>query len=94
MARQCSGYGFAFFLAGLGLGAAAGLLLAPHSGEETRRRINQRVEHGRNYVTAQQEAFRRKTEDWMAEGRKRAEGLREKAKNWADRAGFSHPSET
>lgn len=92
MARQCS-YGAVCFFLGLGLGAAAGLLLAPQSGEETRKKIQQNVERGRDYVTAQQEAVRKRAEDLMAEGRKRAEAFRGKAKDWANRAGFSQPTE-
>ncbi|MGH9449129.1 MAG: YtxH domain-containing protein [Terriglobia bacterium] len=93
MARQCSGGGALYFLAGLGIGAAAGLLLAPQSGGETREMINRKVERGREFVTSQQEAVRRKAEDLMAEGRKRAEGLKGKAKEWADRTGFTRPAE-
>lgn len=94
MAKQCSGYGAVYFLAGLGLGAAAGLLLVPHSGEKTRQMINRNVERGKDYVASQQDAIRRSTGEFMAEGRRKAEGLKDKAKDWADRAGFARPSES
>lgn len=41
---------FMWFLAGLGLGALAGVLYAPRSGSETREAITQTVEEGREYV--------------------------------------------
>lgn len=94
MANKCSADRFAFFLAGLGIGAVIALLFAPQSGEETREMINQRVERGREYVNDQRKAVRRAAEDFMDEGRKRAEHLKDKANDLADRAGFSRPFET
>ncbi len=61
---------FAFFLAGLGLGAILALLLAPGSGEETRRMIGQKANEGRDYVTGKSKEIRQQ-----------AEGMVEKAKD-------------
>ncbi|MGH9343511.1 MAG: YtxH domain-containing protein [Terriglobia bacterium] len=94
MANRCAGDRFAFFLAGLGIGAVMALLFAPQSGEETREMISQRVEQGKEYVNEQSKAVRRRAEDLVTEGRRRAEDLKGKANDLADRAGFSRPFET
>jgi gas vesicle protein len=44
------GNSFVWFLAGLGLGALAGVLYAPRSGSETREVLRARAEEGRDYV--------------------------------------------
>jgi len=38
----------AFFVAGITVGVIAALLIAPHTGEETRQLIRQRVDEGRD----------------------------------------------
>ena len=40
-----------WFLAGLGLGAAVGILYAPKSGRETRENLLERADEGRDFVT-------------------------------------------
>jgi gas vesicle protein len=42
--------GFAYFLLGLGVGVAAGVLLAPKAGEETREFIRSKADEGVDYV--------------------------------------------
>ena len=44
------GNSFVWFLAGLGLGALAGVFYAPRSGSETREVLRARAEEGRDYV--------------------------------------------
>ena len=39
-----------YFLCGLGIGAALGILYAPRSGEETREELRHRANEGRDYV--------------------------------------------
>ncbi len=46
MARN-EGSDLAWFLAGIAMGLAGGLLLAPEAGEETRRKLRERAERGR-----------------------------------------------
>ena len=41
---------FLWFLAGLGIGAIAGVLYAPRSGDETRQALRSRAEEGREFV--------------------------------------------
>jgi gas vesicle protein len=45
-----NGNGFGWFLAGLGVGAAIGMLYAPKAGQETREDLRRRAEDGRDYV--------------------------------------------
>ena len=44
------GSGFLWFLAGLGIGAAVGILYAPTAGDETRQKIRDAAEQGRDAV--------------------------------------------
>jgi gas vesicle protein len=47
--------GFGYFLLGLGIGVAAGILWAPRSGEETRQYLADRAGEGADYVRNQAE---------------------------------------
>ncbi len=44
--------GFAYFLLGLGVGVAAGILLAPKAGEETRELLKNKAGEGADYLRA------------------------------------------
>ena len=44
------GSGFLWFLAGLGIGAAVGILYAPKAGDETRQQLRDAAEDGRDSV--------------------------------------------
>ena len=70
MSNGNGGSKFAFFLAGLGVGAILALLLAPGSGEETRQMIGQKANEGKDYVTNKSKEFRQQ-----------AEGIVDKAKD-------------
>jgi gas vesicle protein len=94
MARRSAGSGIIYFVAGIGVGAVVALLFAPQSGEETREMINQKVELGKDYVAERRKAIRRRAEDLIVEGRRRAEDLKGKANDMAERAGFARPFET
>ncbi len=45
-----NGNGFAYFLLGLGVGVAAGILLAPKAGDETREIIRTKAGEGADYL--------------------------------------------
>lgn len=49
---------FAYFIAGVGLGALATLLLAPHSGPEMRDLLSAKADESRDYVTAKSKEIR------------------------------------
>jgi gas vesicle protein len=59
--------GFGYFLLGLGIGVAAGILWAPRAGEETRQLIADKAGEGADYLKARaqegSEYVRQRTED-------------------------------
>jgi gas vesicle protein len=59
----------AYFLAGLGIGAAAALLLAPLSGEETRKRIVDKAQEGKDYVATKGRELRKQAEGLVDQGK-------------------------
>jgi len=63
------GNSFVWFLAGLGLGALAGVLYAPRSGSETRDAILARAEEGREYVKNRAREAREQASVWADRGR-------------------------
>jgi gas vesicle protein len=63
------GNSFAWFLAGLGLGAVVGVLYAPRSGSETREVLRARAEEGRDYVRGRAREAREQAAEWAARGR-------------------------
>lgn len=75
MANDYHGSGFLTgMLLGVGVGAAAALLFAPKSGEETRGAIRERGLE-----------LKSRAEDMGEEGRQRAEGLEDQARNQVER---------
>ena len=58
-----------WFLAGLGLGAAAGILYAPRSGNETREQLRARADEGREYVKNRAREAREQAAQWADKGR-------------------------
>jgi gas vesicle protein len=58
-----------WFLAGLGLGAAVGILYAPRSGSETRDVLRNRAEEGRDYVRDRARQVREQANQWVDRGR-------------------------
>jgi gas vesicle protein len=60
---------FVWFLAGLGLGAVAGVLYAPRSGSETRDVLRARAEEGRDYMRSRARDARSQATDWVDRGR-------------------------
>ena len=63
------GSGFGWFLAGLGIGAAIGMLYAPKSGQETRDELRRRAEEGREYVIKSAREAREQASQWVDKGK-------------------------
>ena len=59
------GSSFGWFLAGLGIGAAIGMLYAPKSGEETREDLRRRANEGRDYVVKSARDARDQANQWV-----------------------------
>ena len=64
-----TGNGILWFLAGLGVGAALGVLYAPKSGQETRDAILNAAEEGGDAVRERARHYREQAEDAMHRGR-------------------------
>ena len=60
---------FVWFLAGLGLGALAGVLYAPRPGSETRDVLRSRAEEGRDYMRTRARDARSQASEWVDRGR-------------------------
>jgi gas vesicle protein len=69
MGRDEGGSGFAWFLAGLGVGAIIGVLYAPKSGAETRQQIVDGAEQARDYVSSRARQARDQAGQWVDRGR-------------------------
>jgi len=58
-----------WFLAGLGLGAAVGILYAPKSGRETRETLLASADEGRDFVTQRGREAREHVSTWVDRGK-------------------------
>jgi len=63
------GNNFVWFLAGLGLGALAGVLCAPRSGRETRQAILDAADDSRDYLLNRGQQAREQVGNWTARGK-------------------------
>jgi len=63
------GGGILWFLAGLGIGAALGILYAPRTGEETRQQILDAAEQGRDAVKERARQAKEQAGTWAEKGR-------------------------
>jgi gas vesicle protein len=64
-----NGSGIVWFLAGLGIGAAAGILYAPRSGAETREALRAQAEEGSEKARQHARRVRETAGDWIDRGR-------------------------
>ncbi len=58
-----------YFLLGLGMGVAIGVLFAPKSGEETRELLKSKAGEGRDYIRRKGEEVRDSASDALSRGR-------------------------
>jgi gas vesicle protein len=65
-----------WFLAGLALGAAVGILYAPKSGRDTRKAIVTGVDDGREYLASLGRDARQLVTDWVDSGKKTVVGAK------------------
>lgn len=69
MSDSNGGNSLGWFLAGLGIGAIAGVLYAPRSGNETREALRARAEEGRDLLRSRARQAREQAEDWVDRGK-------------------------
>jgi gas vesicle protein len=77
--------GFGYFLLGLGLGVAAGVLWAPRSGDETRRLLADKAEEGTEYLKARTEEGKEYVRQRTDELKDSASDIYEKGKSTVGR---------
>ncbi len=65
----CSGSGILWFLAGLGIGAAVGVLYAPKPGRETRESLMSAAEEGRDAVQERARKYKDQAQQWADRGK-------------------------
>ena len=73
--------GFLWFLAGLGIGAAVGILYAPKSGRETRETIWQAAEDGREAVSTRARQAKDEATKWVDRSKQYVDSQKEQIKS-------------
>lgn len=73
-----------WFLAGLGIGAAVGILYAPRTGEETRQQIREAAEQGRDMVKERARQAKEQAGTWAEKGREYLNNQKEQIRSAYD----------
>jgi gas vesicle protein len=69
MSDDSGSSGILWFLAGLGIGAAVGVLYAPKSGRETREDIQKYAQEGGVYVKDRAKQYKEQANQWVEKGK-------------------------
>lgn len=80
--------GFIWFLAGLGLGAALGVLYAPKSGRETREAIMQAAENSREAIRDRARQVKEQAGEWAERGKEYVQQQKEQIRSASE--AFKH----
>jgi gas vesicle protein len=78
MAKCSMATGIGCFLVGVGVGGAVALLLAPRTGEQTRKLIAKKAEEGKEYVASRSREFRGQAEELVEKGKELVTKQRER----------------
>jgi gas vesicle protein len=81
MSERNGGGGLLWFLAGLGIGAAVGILYAPQSGSETRELIMSKAEEGREFVRKRAKDARNQAGEWAEKGKQAYQSQKEQIRS-------------
>ncbi len=84
MADNEGGSGFLWFLAGLGIGAAIGILYAPKPGDEMRQQILDAAGQGRDAVAERARQMKEQANTWVDKGRDYVQQQRENVRSAVD----------
>ena len=76
-----NGSGFLWFLFGVGIGTAVGILCAPQSGTETRELLMSKAEEGREFVKKRAREARQQAEQWAERGKQAYSSQREQIRS-------------
>jgi len=84
MSDRNGGAGVLWFLAGLGIGAAVGILYAPQSGSETRELIMSKAEEGSEYMRKRARDARDQAGQWAEKGKQAYNAQKEQIRSAVD----------
>jgi len=81
MSDDSGSSGILWFLAGLGIGAAVGVLYAPKSGKETRDDIVKYAQEGSDYVKDRAKQYKVQANQWVDRGKEVVTQQKEQIRN-------------